>query len=355
MADAHPEAFDITVRTFTVRARPFGAPSPRRDRKRQALRRYPQEALVWDPETETAPPQRLTFAFWRLYRDRPDGEAGTTCIEEGIFYADDLPMRDPAGFAALRAYVETHASEVAAGFPTRVAFLSASDWLEARFFRHGYRHRNRCDVVDYNAVFDFGAIARYWTCAARGDYAGGWSLGFWGRFDERGKWHDRRFHPRLRMKAIDPRRTLFKWGALKREDSDGKGAASNIVDLHQDVFALTDKSLALDGEHGACAQFGDPYIKQEVDYDTIDERLIEYARDDVRHTAILYRNVKRELCRHVGIALEAAHLFSPATVGVRYLEAMGLRRPLEKFAAIPTRNLGWRQPGTNAPKSRRRS
>ncbi len=309
---------------------------------------------MWDPETETAAPQCLTFGFWRLYRDRPDGEAGTTCIEEGIFYADDLPARNLAGFEALRAYVETHAGEVAAGFPTRLAFLRASEWREERFFRYGYRHRDRCEVVGYNVFFDLGRLAQHWP-PAQGEYAGGWSLGFWGRFDELGKWHDRRFHPRLRMRAIDPRRTLFKWGSLKPADSDGKSAASNIVDLHQDVFALTDKSLALEGERGACAQFGDPYVKDEVDYDVIDERLIEYARDDVRHTAILYRNVKRELRRHAGIRLEAAHLFSPATVGVRYLEAMGVRRPLEKFTAIPTRRLGWKDQGAAAPKGRRRS
>ncbi len=354
MANTPNEELDVTVRAFTVRVRPIAVPRSRRRAKQPPRRRYPQEALVWDPETETAPPQRLTFGFWRLYRDRTDGDAGTTCIEEGIFYADELPERNPAGFAALRAYVETHAGEVAAGFPTRLAFLSAAEWLEEHFFHYGYRHRDRCEVVGYNVVFDLGRLAKHWRPAQR-EYAGGWSLGFWGRFDERGKWHDRRFHPRLRMRAIDPRRTLFKWGSLKRQDSDGKSAASNIVDLHQVVFTLTDKSLALEGERGACAQFGDPYVKDEVDYDVIDQRLIEYARDDVRHTATLYRSVKRELRRHVGIRLEAAHLFSPATVGVRYLEAMGVRRPLEKFTAIPTRNLGWKQPGPSAPKRRRRA
>ncbi len=78
MADAANEELDITVRAFTVRARPIALRHPRASAKPPPLRRYPQEALVWDPETETAPPQRHTFSFWRLYRDRPDGEAGRT-------------------------------------------------------------------------------------------------------------------------------------------------------------------------------------------------------------------------------------------------------------------------------------
>jgi hypothetical protein len=314
-------------------------------------RRYPREALVIDTETASGPSQRLNFGFWRFYRDR--GAPGTVCIEEGLLYADDLPQRDPGGFAALSRFAETTAAEVAPGYAKRIALLSATDWLQQRLFRYGYHHRDRCDVVGYHILFDFGRLAAYWSPAG-GNYRGGWSLGFWGHFDSAGQWHDRRFHPRLLAKAIDPRRTLFAWGSVKRGDEDGLGTGARVVDLHQVVFALTDRSLALEGAQGACAAFGDRYLKPPVKYGVIDERMLEYARDDVRHTALLYRNTQQELRRHVGVRLEAHQLFSPATVGVRYLEAMGLRRPLEKFTCLEPRRLGWRETGVNAPKRKQR-
>ncbi len=86
------------------------------------------------------------------------------------------------------------------------------------------------------------------------------------------------------VKAIDPRRTLFRWGSLKRGDADRRGAAARFVDLRTLAFALTDRSYTLEG---ACQAFGDPYEKAEVSFDRIDPDLVAYAREDVEHTAIL--------------------------------------------------------------------
>jgi len=63
----------------------------------------------------------------------------------------------------------------------------------------------------------------------------------------------------------------------------------------------------------------------------ISPELLAYAREDVAHTALLYRNTLAELRRHEGVELAPARLYSPATVGSRYLDAMGLISPSEKF------------------------
>ena len=56
---------------------------------------------------------------------------------------------------------------------------------------------------------------------------------------------------------------------------------------------------------------------------------------------MLYRNTLAELAHHEGVVLEPHRLYSPATVGARYLEAMGVTRPLEKFTGLTDQQLGW--------------
>jgi len=270
------------------------------------------------------------------------------CIEEGFFYAADLEARDPSGFSALREYCSRHFADTAPGFPRRLTLMSVDDWLESRFRLYAYRHRRRCSVVGYNLPFDLGRVARYWSPAG-GYYRGGFSLGLWGDFDNDGRWHDRRYCPRLVMKAIDPRRTLFGWGSVKDRDLKIPELSTRFVDLHTLVFALTDRNVALDGKHGACALFGEPYIKKDVEYGVVDEAMLDYARDDVRYTVRLYNDCLTELDLHVGVALEPHRLYSPATVGTRYMEAMGVEQPLLKFTNIDPSRLGWKEQRSTEP------
>jgi hypothetical protein len=139
-------------------------------------------------------------------------------------------------------------------------------------------------------------------------------------------------HPRLIVRSIDPRRTLFSWGSVKHETGDRAEQPSRFVDLHTLAFALTDQNHSLES---AGAAFGDSWQKDSIPYGVIDERSLDYAREDVRHTAILYRACLAELRLHTGVDLDAPRLYSPATVGARYLEAMGVDHPLERFMADP--------------------
>lgn len=336
------DALITALRVFAVRSRrDEDAKDPEEQEEPRPKRQYPHEVLVFDTETRSEPAQRLLFGVWRLYRDPGYGEPGATCIEEGIFYPDDLAETDPAGFARLRRYAAEVRAGADPGFGTRTAFMPVSEWLNERLYIYAWEHRNRCHVVGYNLPFDLGRLASYWS-PARGYYRGGWSLGLWGSFDDKGDWHDLRFRRRLLMKAIDPRRTLFGWGSLNAESRDApdrwKGFDARFVDLHTLVFALTDRNYTLER---ACRAFGDPFTKAKVRYGTISKRLIAYALRDVEHTASLYRSCMAELRRHQGIELEPHRLYSPASVGARYLEAMGVERPLEKFETLDPRTHGW--------------
>jgi hypothetical protein len=291
---------------------------------------------VFDTETDGTLEQRFNFGVWRLYRDPPDGCEGRTCVEEGIVFAGDLPERDPAGYAAILGHVESHAADTAPGFSRRLVAMSATQWLDERLFLYGYRHGAWCRVVGFHLLFDLGGMASYWS-PAEDYYRGGYSLGMWGHFDAAGHWHDRRYRPRILVKSIDPRRALIGWGSLDPDDSPGI-SPRNFVDLRQLSFALTSRSLTLEG---ACTLFGDPFEKADVDYSVLDDRLIVYARDDVAHTAALYRRELDELARHEGVELEPGRLYSPATIGTAYLERMGLRRPFTSFTDIEPWALGW--------------
>src|SRR5438093_4131814 len=95
------DAVVTAVRVFARGRRLSGGPRPERDSPSPVRRRYGQEVLVFDTETLPDPAQRLMMGTWRLYLDPPGMEPGVTCTEEGFFYPDDLPKRDPAGFATL--------------------------------------------------------------------------------------------------------------------------------------------------------------------------------------------------------------------------------------------------------------
>ena len=333
------DVLSLSVRVFTVRsAQPRQeslaiVPAP------QPKRHYPREVLITDTETTTDPEQRLDVGRWFFYRDSPGSKPLSSCIEDGMYYADDLPQRNPAGFRDVLAYVDSQVAMTAPGFPKQIVLMPVSRWLQTRLFRYGYQHRGRCHIVGFNLLFDVGRLALHWS-AAGGYYRGGWSLGFWGHFGVDGGWHDLRYHPRLLAKAIDPRRTLFAWGSLSRGDADGKRTINNLVDLHTCAFTLTDRNLTLEK---ACAAFGDPYTKRPVRYGVIDREMLVYLGEDVAHTATLYRNCLLELQRHSGIDLRPERLYSAASVGSAYYEAMGLMRPLQKFTTLSAEELGWRR------------
>jgi hypothetical protein len=346
VADPPDRELTTAVRVFTTRQpkppKPRKADQVAEDRserpKVSVLRPYPFEALVFDTETLPGPAQNLRFLVWRLYSDDHNRSPGVTCIEEGIAYPDALPTDSPADFELLTEYVAGHEAEVLPGFGPRIQLRPLSVWLEERLFRYGFSHRDRCAVVGFNLLFDLGRLATHWAPGGK-DHTNGFSLGIWGSYDASGNWHDRKWRMRLRLRAIDPRRTLISWGTRGKIDKDEPDrGAGRFVDLRTLAFALTDRSHTLET---ACAAFGDPYEKHDVDYSVMSTELIAYALDDVRHSSLLYRNCLTELREHPGVDLQPHRLFSPATVGTRYLEAFGLKRPLVKFTDLTAEQLGW--------------
>jgi hypothetical protein len=98
MAHHEPQPLPIAVRVFPDLASPKAAGRSRR------LGPRPEGILVIDTETRTDATQKLSFGSSRLI-------VGGHCVEEVLFYADDLPEED---HRILERYVATHRTKASA-------------------------------------------------------------------------------------------------------------------------------------------------------------------------------------------------------------------------------------------------
>lgn len=337
----------IALRAYTERASPKPERSPLSRRRTVATRaRY---VLVFDTETTTDGTQRLNFGSYRYYRVRWDGHRlHGACVEEGLFHADDLPHRDPQGFAILQARAATHRADVAPGVDRRLKLHTCRAFLDNVFYKTAYKAR--ATVVAFNPSFDLSRVAR--ACGeARGRFEGGFSLALWGYQDKQGLWRESRYRPRVAIKTIDSKRALKGFTRPARADDEDlvqKSASGepnpayafrgHLLDLRTLAFALTDTSHSL---ASACEAFGVEHGKTKAhEHGRVTPDYIDYNRRDVRATAELYVKLMEEYARHP-IELQATKAYSPASIGKAYLRAMGIRSPLERQPDFPKEVLGY--------------
>src|SRR6266705_899990 len=118
------ETHDIFLRALAVVPNKKKKRKGKRKRKRSASEgddsKWPDYALAFDTECRISTDQSLTFGVYRLCK-LVDGSY--TLIEEGIFYADDLPAKERK---VLEAYRQTAISDVAS-FPPRFPLYSRSE------------------------------------------------------------------------------------------------------------------------------------------------------------------------------------------------------------------------------------
>jgi hypothetical protein len=86
--------------------------NPRRSGLKAVSSSWPEFVLVLDTETTTDARQALTVGVFRFCR--AIGER-YVCIEEGLFYADELEDLQGDGLAILRHYASQHIAETPDG------------------------------------------------------------------------------------------------------------------------------------------------------------------------------------------------------------------------------------------------
>ena len=87
----NPDPLSIAVRAWTERVDAKAPTPPGRTLKRRPSPKWPRSVLVFDTETTIDAAQSLNFGAYRHLRWAND--ATLECVEEGLFYADDLAER----------------------------------------------------------------------------------------------------------------------------------------------------------------------------------------------------------------------------------------------------------------------
>lgn len=291
--------------------------------------RRPNAMFVFDTETTTDAIQRLLFGCYRFIVDG-------NCLEEGLFYANDLPTPE---LAILRKYVTTHPSDSVPEGVRELRLINLKEFLNKLFLAV---YKSRALLVGFNLPFDLSRIA-FDVAPARGQFAGGFSLGLWSYIDKKG--HERRngFRPRIAIKHVDGKRALMGFTAQNKPDREdlipegsenGKSQAGHIfrghfLDLKTLAFALTDRGHSLES---ACNAFGVEHGKvKALDHGRVTADYIDYNRRDVQATSELAEKLLNEFDKHP-INLQDTKAFSPASIGKSYLRTMGIKPILQRHS-----------------------
>jgi len=321
----------------------------KRRKARTSSSQWPDAVLIFDTETTTDATQRLTFGAYRYCVWTKGGRL--VCAEEGIIYADDLPERDPEGFATLQEYVRSHWGEnIARGRSAIMSLYSRSEFVKTVFWKRAYKERAL--VVGFNLPFDLSRIAVDWG-EARKRFAGGFSFALWQHWDKvTGAWRENGYRPRVGIKHMDSKRALKGFTGAREVDAidripegatDGKPDETytfrgHFLDLRTLIFALTDRGHSLDS---ACQAFGVAHGKEATEaHGVITPAYIGYNRRDVLATQELLEKVRAEYDRHP-LGLQPTKAYSPASVAKAYLRAMGVQPILTRQLDFSREHLGY--------------
>lgn len=321
----------IAVRAYTVRhdRKDPESPSPR-----PSWAGWPEYVLLLDTETTTDATQRLLFGSYRFSRWSEAGRLQG--LEEGLFYADELPETDPKGFACLQEYARVHPPEVAAGVDARLQLRSRAGFLREVFWPAAFECRAL--VVGFNLPFDLSRLA-YDAGKARGWFHGGFSFVF---AQVRDTASENRHWPRVRVKHLDSKRAFIGFTRIAKMDREHRipeGSADakpdpqytfrgHFLDLRTLAFALTDQSHSL---ASACEAFGAAHGKEAVQqHGQITTVYVDYNRRDVLATQELLEKLRAEFDQHQ-IDLDPCKAYSPASIAKAYLRAMQVALPTVEF------------------------
>jgi hypothetical protein len=148
----------------------------------------PKGMLVFDTETRTDATQALNFGSYRLIVE-------SKCLEEGIFYGDDLPDMDRQ---VIEKYVATHAPETARGGSRELKLLTRSKFA-AKLFEAAYKTRYL--LIAFNFPFDISRIACGFS-ESRERFKGGFSFHLWSYFDAQGHEQVDKYRPAITIKHL---------------------------------------------------------------------------------------------------------------------------------------------------------
>ena len=306
---AEPERHYIYVRAHTPVRNKKG-------RKRRWSAKWPRYCLIVDTETTVDATQRLNFGCYR----RCKLENGKyLCIEEGLFYADDLP---PADVKTLESYrdnrkttpkIELFPAKMTLRLMARSSFINRIFWKSIRWGEL---------VVGFNLPFDLSRLA---VRAANGR-KGSWSLALSARKSRKtGKLEPNPERPRIVITSMNSKMAFIKLGSILHRDEWQEEA--RFLDLRTLGWALRNEAYSL---KRACKAFGVEGKMAHKASGRVTTKEIAYCRGDVGATARLLNAMKDEFNCHP-IRVHPNNVYSPASIAKAYLDAMKINLPKDQF------------------------
>ena len=163
--------------------------------------KWPEEVIAIDTESRLGVGQSLTFGVWqrcKLVGGRYE------VIEEGIFYADDLPARE---LTVLRTRLDVAVPD-ARSFPPRFPLYSRTQFMK-KVFWPGLKKRSAM-VVGFNLGYDLTRLALDWEKGNKGE----WSLVMMRYADG----NENCNYPRILITPIDSKKQIIKlWRPWKKK------------------------------------------------------------------------------------------------------------------------------------------
>jgi hypothetical protein len=279
-------------------------------------RKWPDFALIFDTETRTDPTQKLTFGCFRRYELKRNAYF---CVEEGLFFADDLRRADRA---VLNRYVANPLNVPETElFPPQLKLKLLSRNLFVRKIFWGAVRRGDL-IVGFNLPFDLSRLAVKFADARKG----GWSLALTLRKSKKtGDTEIDIERPRIVVTSINSKMAFFKLSSKWRPEEWPN--EPRFLDVRTLTFALRNVAYSLSS---ACKAFGVPGKMSHTPSGKVTPKEISYCREDVAATGRLLDAAKQEFDRHP-IKLRPDQAYSPASIAKAYLDAMNIVRPKEHF------------------------
>lgn len=288
-------------------------------------------ALVFDTETTTDTAQQLNFGAYRIVYRGNNNHVST--VEEGVFYADNLPTRDPAGYATLVGHTATLRPDVTGGtvgppgqrVPCESGFtvMSRREWVESVMFRC---LRMGAVVVGFNLPFDLSRVA-VGASPGIGENYGAFSLKLW---DLEG------FRPHIIIRNLDSRKSLISTTGIKPQPPGWR--TPRFLDLRTLTSAVTGGGYSV---KSACEKWEVEHGKTEInEHGVITPEYIDYCRRDVQATGELLGKVLQGFESYRVPNLGADRALSGASLAKATLRGLGLKSPLERNPGFPDEMLG---------------
>jgi hypothetical protein len=288
--------------------------------RKQSLYRPAPElryVLLLDTETTIDSKQNLNFGAYQFCER--DLSGNFVCLEEGLFYADDL---DATQTEVLRKYV-CNENRKRTGISCPKLKLYSRDAFVEKVFHVAVQAG--AAVCAYNLPFDLSRIAVEYR-VAHGAGKRGWSFvlfRYWNK--DKSEWLPNSFRPRIQLRPKDSKAAFIR---LAGGDKDQPFRSGRFLDLKTLAWALRNRSFSLDS---ACHEFNVPGKLDHAPAGCVTREEIDYCRQDVRCSVGLLNALLDEFRRYPLGGLPPEKAFSAASIAKAFLDTMGVIQPSQKF------------------------